>query len=364
MSGTELIMGMGEVINYLKQLEEENKKLKESDKHLNKCIDSIRDQYLELKEENEQEKEGREHDVQQFQSVLEEKGQLEAEVEELKEENKKLKEANDTFTLGAKRTIESNCKLYQENKKLKNDLRLCGEGLIPNDLIQRGIVETCREKVKQLEEEKDKLKEENERLRKTVSDATLERIRALDDVMELNEEKKKLKNKLNVSEIKRTEAESELESFQNFTRDFDYEDNYNDWLKGNHDDYSGSWLDNWYSEHFDKYEDGDDWDEAYGYTVKDGEYRISMAGGGEHWEDYVMTKEGCFIHNKEGKKKVFTFVSCPNANYIKVWDTPDMEGGLVLDEGEKDLYEIIKDAYEEEIMNYVLESEDEDSEDE
>ena len=50
MSGTELIMGMGEVINYLKQLEEENKKLKESDKHLNKCIDSIRDQYLELKE--------------------------------------------------------------------------------------------------------------------------------------------------------------------------------------------------------------------------------------------------------------------------------------------------------------------------
>ena len=67
----------------------------------------------------------------------------------------------------------------------------------------------------------------------------------------------KLKNKLNVSEINRREAESELESFQNFTRDYDYEDNYNDWLKGNHDDYSGSWLDNWYSEHFDKYEDDD-----------------------------------------------------------------------------------------------------------
>ncbi len=78
--GTELIMGMEEVINYLKELEaenkllkdeakmfgkafkkidEENKKLKEkikeyseSDKHLNKCINSIRDQYLELKEEN------------------------------------------------------------------------------------------------------------------------------------------------------------------------------------------------------------------------------------------------------------------------------------------------------------------------
>jgi len=258
MSGTELIMGMGEVINYLKQLEEENKKLKESDKHLNKCIDSIRDQYLELKE---------------------------------------------------------------ENKKLKNDLRLCGEGLIPNDLIQRGIVETCREKVKQLEEEKDKLK-----------------------------------NKLNVSEIKRTEAESELESFQNFTRDFDYEDNYNDWLKGNHDDYSGSWLDNWYSsEHFDKYEDGEDWEEAYGYTIKEGEYRINISGNSADWKDYVITKDGCFIRNKEGKKKVFAFVSSAEGNYIKVWDTPGMEGGLVLDEGETDLYEIIKQSFKEEIMDYVKE---------
>ena len=34
---------------------------------------------------------------------------------------KELKEANDTFTLGAKRTIESNCKLYQENKELKKE---------------------------------------------------------------------------------------------------------------------------------------------------------------------------------------------------------------------------------------------------
>ncbi len=39
----------------------------------------------------------------------------------LRAENKKLKEANDTFTLGAKRTIESNCKLYKENKELKEE---------------------------------------------------------------------------------------------------------------------------------------------------------------------------------------------------------------------------------------------------
>jgi len=36
-------------------------------------------------------------------------------------ENKALKEANDSFTLGAKRTIEKNCQMYQENKALKEE---------------------------------------------------------------------------------------------------------------------------------------------------------------------------------------------------------------------------------------------------
>jgi len=49
--------------------------------------------------------------------------ELKTEIKELKEENEKLKEANDTFTLGAKRTIERNCKLYQENIKLKEEVQ-------------------------------------------------------------------------------------------------------------------------------------------------------------------------------------------------------------------------------------------------
>jgi len=44
-------------------------------------------------------------------------------IKKLQEENEKLKEANDTFTLGAKRTIESNCKLYKENQALKEEIK-------------------------------------------------------------------------------------------------------------------------------------------------------------------------------------------------------------------------------------------------
>ena len=118
-------------------------------------------------------------------------------------------------------------------------------------------------------------------------------------------------------------------------------------------------------EELSKYEKDDSgWVWAYGYTIKDGEYRINISGGGDHWEDYVITKNGCFIHNKEGKKKVFTFVSCPEGKYIKVWDTPHMEGGLVLDEGESDIYEMVKECYEEEIMNYDSESEEESDDEE
>ena len=82
--------------------------------------------------ELEEETSGREHDVQQFQSVLEEKGQLEAEVEELKEENKKLKEdlekawdqRGDKWRKARNKKLEAeNKKLEAENKKLKKDIK-------------------------------------------------------------------------------------------------------------------------------------------------------------------------------------------------------------------------------------------------
>ena len=115
------------------------------------------DENKKLKEELEQEKDGREHDVQQFQSVLEEKTELEDLVEELKtslqtttsywtanyellqEENKKLKEENNNLKVEGSialeiRTEENECnkknmfrfmdentKLKEENKKLNDD---------------------------------------------------------------------------------------------------------------------------------------------------------------------------------------------------------------------------------------------------
>ena len=95
--------------------------------------------------------------------------------------------------------------------------------------------------------------------------------------------------------------------------------------------------------------DGDDWSYGYGFTIKDGEYRICMAGGGDHWVDYVMTKNGCFIDNKNEKKEVFTFVSCPEGNYVKVVSVGE---DYSPDDGETDMYEIVQQCYEEEIMDY------------
>ena len=69
--GTELIMGMEEVINYLKQLEEENKKLKEENKKLKE-------------QEQEYQPKGSQIDPEGLHDYMKEEN------EELKEENNKL----------------------------------------------------------------------------------------------------------------------------------------------------------------------------------------------------------------------------------------------------------------------------------
>jgi len=102
-------------------------------------------------------------------------------------------------------------KAIEENKKLKNDLRLCAEGLIPNDLIQRGIVETCREKVMDLNHDIEVLEARNEELEEEVTELKdeIKKLREVESllqpfentegfhmkVVEMKQENKKLKEK-------------------------------------------------------------------------------------------------------------------------------------------------------------------------
>ena len=101
----------------------------------------------------------------------------------------------------------------------------------------------------------------------------------------------------------------------------------------------------------DDYEESDDWNHAYGYNIEEGEYVIIMAGGGSHWWEYVINKSGVFIRSKDGHHAIKgKLVSCPEGNYLC-----EKEKEYVLKEGEKDMYDMITECYEEEIMDYVEE---------
>ena len=49
-------------------------------------------------------------------------------------------------------------------------------------------------------------------------------------------------------------------------------------------------------------------------------------------------------------KKVRTFISCPEGNYVKVVDLGDPD--YKLDEGETDMFEMVKECFKEKIMEY------------
>ena len=96
--------------------------------------------------------------------------------------------------------------LEEENKKLKNDLRLCADGLIPHGMVG-GIVECEREKRQKAEEENKKLKEENKKLKRLGELADFfekEYHNALqcqaDDTEEYEKQIKELKEQLNESD--------------------------------------------------------------------------------------------------------------------------------------------------------------------
>ena len=132
--GTELIMGMEEVINYLKELEEKNKKLQEDLKtqttradaweksYYSECEVRQSDMYR-VKEENKklQEKYDNMREVRYSVSEMRQK-----QVHQLTEENKKLKQERDFFESEFHKTLQhqaDDTEHYEkENKKLKDTI--------------------------------------------------------------------------------------------------------------------------------------------------------------------------------------------------------------------------------------------------
>jgi len=164
---------------------------------LGRAIQKHREKNKKLQQELEEEKSGREHDVQQFQSVLEEKGQLEAEVEELKEEIKKQKKEHIQhimktnriatelyrevkYALGYGEFDEPDRKvMYDEIKKLKEE----NKKLKRANELNAELHKTSEETIRELEEENKKLKNDIKEYREWVdrNQAEIERLRDVID---------------------------------------------------------------------------------------------------------------------------------------------------------------------------------------
>lgn len=96
------------------------------------------------------------------------------------------------------------------------------------------------------------------------------------------------------------------------------------------------------------YEENDDWDYGYGFSIKDGEYTIVMAGGGLHWWNYVIQRDGVYIENTLGKSKINGILVSAEGSYLCEKPTD-----YKLQDEENDMYEMIQECYYEEIMNYI-----------
>jgi len=270
------------------------------------------------------------------------------------EENKKLKEeiAHKNKKFGE--WCEENKKLQEENKKLQEEVndRVVIEDIADAFGSEEGEDFDWESEIHELQEENKKLKEWS-LSPKMIEDTSAETIEEFErDIRD------------NWREIKELNEEEELEHYKESQIDY-YIDaarkvvlkdgrilkTNDDWLDESDDDEE---------EELSKYEEeGSDWATSYGFTVKDGEYRLVMAGGGSHWEDYVIKRDGCFIHNGCGYSAVAQFISCPEAKYVKV---VHIGATYELEEGETDMYDMITECYQEEIMEYCEEEEEEEEE--
>jgi len=284
--GVELILGMEDVINYLNEVQAENKKLKEELLTSNTALQIVKD-------ENEVNKKNMFKFMKQNKELTTEIAHKNKKFGEWCEENKKLLEQIEEQKVIIVNEVVIKEKLQQENKELKEE-----------EEMKLDAVEAMKFLDKMWdEEEKEWVDEEPEQYKESQIDYYIDAGRKV------------------VLKDGRT-----LETNDYYLSESDEE------------------------EELSKYEKEDsDWARSYGFSVKDGEYRAVMAGGGDHWEDYVIKRDGCFIHNGCGYSAVAQFISCPEANYVKVVHIGET---YELEEGETDMYEMITECYQEEIMEY------------
>ena len=112
------------------------------------------------------------------------------------------------------------------------------------------------------------------------------------------------------------------------------------------------------------YHINDNWEDSAGFSIKNGEYCINMCGGCAEWWNYVIRKDGIWIENKDGLRDVVgRLISCPEGNYLSIQKGKNVlkpsEDVYKLREGENDMFDMVKECYEDEIMNYEEESEEE-----
>ena len=218
MSGTELIMGMGDIVQHIKELEEKNKKLQaeweilnnfcpeEAENNGQAVVDWIckffttEDKMIELEKENKKLQEKNEELQEELGEVWDELEKTKEEDEELKEENKKLEEENEDNLASLNFYTEQCAELKVERKQLKEEI----------NHKNKKFAEWCEEN-KKLKEEIKKLKKEHiQNIMKTKSIATElyrevkyslgygefdepDRKVMYDDIKKLKEEIKKLK---------------------------------------------------------------------------------------------------------------------------------------------------------------------------
>jgi chromosome segregation ATPase len=312
------------------------------------CITHLREQEAKLKDKiKELEKTIEDHNdmVEAYDAVDCERLGAEEKIRELKEEIDEY----DNQRLGAEEKIqEQHCEidelkkkikeLEEDNEKLKNrvnGLEVDVGDWEMSDADKDDVIEELKEELRDtIKKVKDK-EEENEKLKK--------------DIKELEED-----NEINVKTIKDHNATIHTWKMSCKLKDNEIEElrdtikKASKTIEGNKEQLDVDGLRKLLKEaegDFD-YEEEDDWDYAYGSgweINEDGypEWTIVMAGGGDHWWNYVLRPNGLYKHNKNGYHKLKgQLISCPEGRYAyhKDFMDPTDNGSR---EGENDMAEMI-----------------------